>query len=399
MNPQEVLTRDCWDVVVVGAGPAGSLAAYRLAKQGASVLLVDRAEFPRYKVCGCCLNPRTQAMLKQIGLGHLLSESESISEFRAASSRHNLHVSLDGWSVLSRERIDTQLAFAACQAGATFLMKTTAQLGPVTSDGRTCVLYSNNVEKQIVAAVVLAADGLSSQLLTRDVPDSVRVMPGARIGAGTIVDNMSSAYEPHCIYMACGTGGYVGIVRLEDGRLNIAAAFDSSFVRECRGPGVAACRILNEVGWERIPGLADQFWKGTTSLTRTLRYPAGQRVLAIGDAAGYVEPFTGEGISWAVESAIRVTRLLKNSWYPNLPLRWARWNRNESIQRRRLIRSVAWVLRRPQLTAVSINLLNLFPSITGRLIKQLFNPDSIVLPPLSGRAQTPAPRTAAVSCI
>jgi flavin-dependent dehydrogenase len=181
--------------------------------------------------------------------------------------------------------------------------------------------------------------------------------------------------------------------------LNIAAAFDSSFVRECRGPGVAACRILDQVNWPRIPGLADRLWKGTAKMTRTIQYSSLERVLAIGDAAGYVEPFTGEGISWAVESAIRVTRLLKNSWYANLPLRWARWNRNESIQRRRLIRSVAWVLRRPQLTAVSINLLNLFPSITGRLIKHLFNPDSIVLPPLSSRAQTPAPHTAAVSCI
>jgi flavin-dependent dehydrogenase len=47
-----------WDVVVVGAGPAGAMAARELARRGAGVLLVDRAQFPRYKVCGGCLNPR-----------------------------------------------------------------------------------------------------------------------------------------------------------------------------------------------------------------------------------------------------------------------------------------------------------------------------------------------------
>src|SRR5262249_58057061 len=58
-----------WDAVVVGAGPAGSLAARQLARAGLGVLLVDRASFPRWKVCGCCLRAGAPATLRAVGRG------------------------------------------------------------------------------------------------------------------------------------------------------------------------------------------------------------------------------------------------------------------------------------------------------------------------------------------
>ena len=60
-----------WDAVVVGAGPAGSVAARELARRGVSVLLVDKATFPRAKVCGCCLNAAALDTLAKIGLADL----------------------------------------------------------------------------------------------------------------------------------------------------------------------------------------------------------------------------------------------------------------------------------------------------------------------------------------
>ena len=60
--------RRFWDVVIVGAGPTGSLAARQLTLAGANVLLVDRLSFPRWKVCGCCLNGRAVSVLEQAGV-------------------------------------------------------------------------------------------------------------------------------------------------------------------------------------------------------------------------------------------------------------------------------------------------------------------------------------------
>jgi flavin-dependent dehydrogenase len=181
--------------------------------------------------------------------------------------------------------------------------------------------------------------------------------------------------------------------------LNIAAAFDPSFVRSCGSLPLAASRILNEVGWPSVRGLCEHPWKGTTTLTRTMRCPAGDRVLAIGDAAGYVEPFTGEGISWALEAAVQAASILHEGWRPALDLQWTNWQRCQSSRNRRLIRSVAWILRRPRLTSAVFDLIGYFPELGVRVVHQIFNPDSIKLPPLLGPARRPAPHTAAVHCI
>src|SRR5205807_1765500 len=63
----------CWDVVIIGAGPAGAMAARQLARFGKSVLLIDKMHFPRWKVCGCCLSPGALATLRATGLGRLVA--------------------------------------------------------------------------------------------------------------------------------------------------------------------------------------------------------------------------------------------------------------------------------------------------------------------------------------
>ena len=66
-----------WDLIVIGAGPAGAMAARQAALGGARVLLVDRASFPRRKVCGCCLNGAALGVLTDVGLGTLATECQA----------------------------------------------------------------------------------------------------------------------------------------------------------------------------------------------------------------------------------------------------------------------------------------------------------------------------------
>ncbi|MBC7772886.1 MAG: FAD-dependent monooxygenase, partial [Pyrinomonadaceae bacterium] len=82
-----------WDAIVIGAGCAGSVIARELSLAGRSVLLVDKAVFPRAKVCGCCLNAAALALLSRIGLGDLASSlgaapllSVSLAAGRAAAT-------------------------------------------------------------------------------------------------------------------------------------------------------------------------------------------------------------------------------------------------------------------------------------------------------------------------
>ncbi len=102
--------------------------------------------------------------------------------------------------------------------------------------------------------------------------------------------------------MAVGKDGYVGLVRLRDGSLHLAAALRPGPCARPAGRASAASVLLAAAGFPAIDGLASARWQGTPDSTRRTRPLADARVFVLGDAAGYVEPFTGEGIAWALAS-------------------------------------------------------------------------------------------------
>src|SRR5439155_2628269 len=100
----------------------------------------------------------------------------------------------------------------------------------------------------------------------------------SRIGTAVIIDHGPSSYQPGTIYMACGEGGYVGLVRLEDGRLNIAAAFDGPALRAAGHAAKLATQILCQAGLPLVPDIVQLTWKGTPRLTRHVRDLAAERL-------------------------------------------------------------------------------------------------------------------------
>jgi 2-polyprenyl-6-methoxyphenol hydroxylase-like FAD-dependent oxidoreductase len=176
------------------------------------------------------------------------------------------------------------------------------------------------------------------------------------------------------VYMATAAGGYVGLVRLEDDRLDVAAAFDAVFVRQCGGLGPAAEAILAETRWPAIAPLAMLPWKGTPALTRRAATRAGQRWFAVGDAAGYVEPFTGEGMAWAIRSAVALAPLAVRAaehWSDSLAREWERTHRRLIESRQWVCRIVARLLRSPRLTAWAVRALAVCPALSWPVVASL----------------------------
>jgi flavin-dependent dehydrogenase len=366
--------RQPWEVVVAGAGPAGALAARELARLGRAVLLVDRAAFPRWKVCGCCLNVRALATLTAVGLGDLPARHAAVPlrSVLAVAPGCRARLPLPGGAALSREAFDAALVRAAITAGAAFLPRTRAALGPVAPGGRVVSLTDDGRTAGVLAALVLAADGLGGRFLTGAAASAPAA--SSRVGAGTVADGAPNFFGPGCVHMACGAGGYVGLVRLEDGRLDVAAAFDRDAVRRAGGPGAAAARILREAGLPEVPGLPERAWRGTPSLTRTAERLACERVLVLGDAAGYVEPFTGEGMAWALASAAAVAPLADRAarrWDPSVGRRWAALYRRVVAGRQTTCRIAAAVLRHPRLTRAVVRVLGRLPGLAAPVIDRL----------------------------
>jgi flavin-dependent dehydrogenase len=366
-----------WDALVVGAGPAGALAARELARRGHAVLLVDREAFPRWKVCGCCLNGRALHVLAGVGLADLPGRCGAVPlrEVRLACRGCRAPLPLPAGVALSRRRLDAALIEAAVGAGAAFLPRTWAMLGDAGTDAQRVVLQQpGRAARPAGARLVLSTEGLGGTLLSRAAGFRVQTTRAARIGAGAVLEEAPDFYEPQVIFMATARGGYVGLVRLEDGRLEVAAALDSRWVRRAGGPGPAAAGLLDQVGWPAVPGLATAGWRGTPRLTRRLRPLAAGRLLALGDAAGYVEPFTGEGIAWALAAAVALAPLASQALREpgtDLAAEWPRLYRQAVGRRQVVCRWAARLLRRPLLTGAAVRLLARLPGLAAPVIRYL----------------------------
>lgn len=356
------------DVIVIGAGPAGSLAARELARAGADVLLLEKREFPRDKVCGCCLGGASLAHLAAVGIAAPAGPALRHLDLRVGARRAVLP--LPSGRVVSRAALDAALLEEARRAGVEVRTGAPATLGPVSkggpSSGDARVVHVDGDE--LHAGLVLLATGLggAAELGARPAPRS-RVGLGAHLTADEAEAFHTPGTSPDTVTMACGAEGYVGLVHDEAGRLNLAAAVDPGALRD-RGAQEVITQLLGRAG---LPGLPTAEWHGTPPLTRS--GPAvAERVLALGDAAGYVEPFTGEGIGWALATARAVVPLALGGWSPELSRRWPLEVRR--VVDKRTCRATATMLRHPRLLGAVLPLLSAMPGLAAPLIRAVQRP-------------------------
>jgi flavin-dependent dehydrogenase len=366
-----------WDVLVIGAGPAGAIAAREAARSGVTVLLVDRAAFPRSKVCGCCVNAAARRVLSEVGLSDLLQQcrAPSLRAMRLASAGRFADIPLRGVVSLSRERFDTALVQAAVDAGAEYLDQAQALIAGATSGAREIVLKTVTTEASVLARVVIVAGGLGCRVFAQADADKRDVAPRSRVGAGTILDVAPEEYAGGMIYMACHQHGYVGLVRLEDSRLDVAAALDANAIKQQGGIAPLVARILAHARLPIPDSLNAAPWQGTGRLTQVREHVATERCFFIGDAAGYVEPFTGEGMSWALASGRAVVPIvlgsLRNVGESRAEQAWMETHQRLIGDRARLCRQVSRVLRYPSVVRIAVWLLKWAPSLAQPVLRSV----------------------------
>lgn len=368
---------DTYDVAVVGAGPAGAMAALICAKRGDSVLLIDKQTFPREKTCGCCLSAAALSEIRSAGLSELINHCAApIGWITLACAGARTTLELAPMFAMSRAVLDTALTDAATSFGATFV-RASARLGDLRDGGRELRLRKQDdtnpkvlsgETNKIRAKVVLIATGLASGILDDQPRFESVVEKTSRMGASAIFSEGPPSYEGRRLYMAVGQHGYAGLVRLEDGRLNVATAFDPSFVRAHGGVGRAVSTLIEHSGLPVWNALAESRWHGTPLLTRRREQVCAPRLLVLGDAAGYAEPFTGEGMGWAMADGAAAARLIGLPWNDNTPRQWMQYHRESVMPRQRRCRMIARLLRHASLAAPMLRVLSRFPGIGALLL-------------------------------
>lgn len=367
------MTPESWDVVVVGAGPAGSTVARQVARAGRSVLLVERSPWPRWKVCGACLNAGTLQQLDQAGLSDLRAHPEAapLTGLALHGWGRRSRIPLEGSLALPRRVLDARLVAAAVADGADFRAPSTASVVSGAPAGVHRVrLHSGGADTVVEAGVVVAADGLGGGLGL--LPTTPGAQNSGRIGLGAVFAEAPHDYEGGHIQMAVGPSGYVGAVRTGTGSLTVAAALDRAWIREHRSPGSAVNAVLTEAGLSPLVAAPTQGWRGTPLLTRGSQKTAGHRVFSVGDAAGYVEPFTGEGMTWALAGAGALAPIVVRAtdrWDPALQDEW-RWTHERIVRRsQRLCRAVAWSSHRPAISRTVLGVLSAWPGIARPFVR------------------------------
>lgn len=293
-----------FDIAVIGAGPAGSCAAIAAARAGARVVLLDRGAMPRAKVCGCCLAASGVAALHAAGAGDALAGAVPLRAIRVASGTRAMTLARAAGVAIGRDALDTRLVDIARRAGVEVRLETSARV----AQDRTVQLTSGERVATLQARTVVVADGLNGGALD-DVPGFAwRVAARSMMGFGASLPATALDCPAGEIHMHVGRDGYIGVVRLPSGELDVAAAVAPAALK--RAGSVATCaRVLLADAAHDAHAVERARWRGTPQLTRTRARVAAPGILVVGDAAGYIEPFTGEGMSWAIATGLAAGEL------------------------------------------------------------------------------------------
>jgi menaquinone-9 beta-reductase len=302
-----------YDIVIVGAGPAGSVAATVLARAGARVRLVDRATFPREKLCGDTVNPGTLAILRRLRMAEAIESRGLRVGGMLVTGEGGVAIegrypgSLAG-RALTRSELDWLLVQEAMKAGATF-EPGVAVRGAVVGDSRgTATVRGATIGArgaaavgEMLAPVTIAADGRRSTLafglgLARH-PERPRRWAIGAYAEG--VEGGSSLGEMHI-----RAGRYIGVAPMGGGRTNVCLVKPSGAGdAELGDPAALLRRAL-----ESEPVLADRFRHARYMTAPVVLGPLAvdasggsiDGLLLAGDASGFVDPMTGDGLRFAV---------------------------------------------------------------------------------------------------
>ena len=384
-----------YDAIIVGGGPSGATSAALLAQAGWRIAVVEKAQFPRRKVCGEFISETTWPLLKQLGVAGPLLKLAGPRVRRVAVYAGTTMVSAAlastagrtqcGGRAVGREHLDTLLLQHAAKAGAT-VWQPCALVQFVEQDGRyDCTIVDRGMRQSRVlrSRVVIAAHGSweSGTMPTQN----FRRPPRAWDLFGFKAHFANSTLPRDLMPLLAFPGGYGGMVHTDGGRVSLSCCIRRDQLARCRQqwPDVRAGEAVLRHIESSCTGVAqalasaklDGVWLSSGPLRTGIRTFGRDGIFAVGNAVAEAHPIVAEGISMAIQSAtllceqmIAHPELRRDLSASAAVLRRIRhdyalaWRRNFA-RRLYLAAAFAHLFMRPVSTRVAAKLLEHFPRL------------------------------------
>jgi geranylgeranyl reductase family protein len=317
-------------VAIVGAGPAGSATAYFLARQGLDVLLLDKATFPRDKTCGDGVSPRALAVLDRMGLlpellnqGHASPVVRLFSpDGRAVDAEIPAHPGLPRHAVvIPRLTLDDAIRRRAVEAGAKFVGG--AHVQNVRRDGAVMEIAGPGGQTWRARLAILATGASVSLLQTAGV---LKRMPALMVAARAYYENMRGLDDRINFHFdGVPLPGYGWVFPVSPTCANVGAGY---FKVGRRGRALPASPRAALDNFLAVPHLRDLL-QGARQAGPAKGFPLrvdfatapthADGILLVGEACGLVNPLTGEGIDYGLESAEIAAAFVGERFVPGGP--------------------------------------------------------------------------------
>ena len=305
-----------YDVIIAGGGPAGSSAAIHLSMHGARVLLVEQKKFPRPKLCGEFISPECAVHFERLQVADAMSAAHpadlTATVFYSRSGK-NVRVPSSWFGAtgvalgLSRAEMDERLLRRASEAGAQVLEEAHAT-NVIFEDQTACGITIRQGARETTYHAPIIVDGTGrTRALTRRLANANRARRERAPMVAFKAHLEDTRIEPRACEIYFYRRGYGGLSSIEKGLSNLCFIASARDVRAC---GADADRVMREVVCEnqraaftlaRARVNANWLAVSLEGFGRSSVAPMNG-LLAIGDAASFIDPFTGSGMLMALES-------------------------------------------------------------------------------------------------
>jgi flavin-dependent dehydrogenase len=290
-----------YDVIIVGGGLAGLVSAVHLSKKGLSVLLIEKQEYPKHKVCGEYISNEVLSYLKALGFDpfeygakNIVKLTLSTPQSRSVSTK----LPFGGFSI-SRYRIDWELAKMAKQYGAEILHVTVIDIQ--FKDNRFQVF--TNQDEKYTAELVIGSFGKRSNLDVKMNRDFIKkASPFLGVKAHYKGDFPDDAVGLHNF-----EGGYCGISKVETDLVNVCYIVAFKSFKQYKNIDDFQKKVLSENKYLKevfaTHELAFEKPLAISQVSFSAKQPVENHILMCGDSAGMIHPLAGNGMSMAIRAA------------------------------------------------------------------------------------------------